>query len=186
MPFQDDSPAATPAAVEQRIGEAYVEQDRFRGEDTEETAQAYEQIAAVHDRLYEQIPIPVIWTYDDPYSDAAELRSAIDTDEELLVYAGGSQPEYMTLEENVKGRAVHDYFGHYRFGTDFSVEGEYRNWQGLKAFYPVETRLVLFADIVGQRCAAGYLENEFASPRFAQRCFPAPEHWIDLCSDVFD
>ena len=171
--------------VEQRIGRAYVETAAFDGEDSEETAALYEKIARRHEILYEQIPVPVIWTHDDPYSSADELRRRVEADGELLVYAGGSQPTHMTLEQNVKGRAVHDYFGHVRFEADFSVEGEFQKWWNAKEFYPPETQRLLFTEIVGQRCAAGYLDDGFASPRFEQRSFPAPERWIELCKDSF-
>lgn len=173
--------ADTAAEVEQVIGEAYVEAREFVDEDTDATRDRYGEIGQRHEILYEQIPIPVIWTHEDPYEDAAELRERVEEDDELLVYAGGSEATYMTAEQNVKGRAVHDYFGHYRFAADFSIHGEFTVWYHTKDFYPPPTRRILFTDIVAQRCAAGYLDDGFASDRFEQRAFPAPDHWIELC-----
>lgn len=176
---------STESEIERRIGREYVETPAFEGEDSEEVTAQYETIARRHEILYEQIPVPVIWTHDDPYASAAELRDWVDDSGELLVYAGGGQPAYMTVEQNVKGRAVHDYFGHVRFGVDFSVEGEFRKWWNAKQFYPPETHRLLFTEIVGQRCAGGYLPEGFESSQFRQRSFPAPQRWIEWCESVF-
>lgn len=171
--------------VEQLIGREYVETPTFPGEDSDEIATLYGQVAQRHEILYEQIPIPVIWTHDDPYSSAGELFERVDADGELLVFAGGSKPKYMTQEQNVKGRAAHDYFGHLRFRVDFSIEGEFLKWHNAKQFYPPETHRLLFTEIVGQRCAAGFLDGGFGSPRFTQRSFEAPENWIEAAERAF-
>ena len=172
-------------AVKQRIGDEYVNRDSFPGEDDPETIDQYHAVARRHEHLYEQIPVSVLWTHADPYSSAEQLFEAVEKDDELLVFAGGSHPEYMTEVQNVQGRAVHDYFGHYRFTTDFSLEGEFRTWRNLKQFYPEDTHRVLFTEIVGQRCAGSYLEDGFDDDRFAQRAFPAPPYWIEWCRDLF-
>lgn len=180
-----DREADTATDVEQEIGKAYVETAEFADEDSDSIREQYEVIGHRHEILYEQIPVPVIWTHEDPYESAATLREQIDDEGELRVYTGGSQSTYMTAEQNVKGRAVHDYFGHYRFDADFSVAGEFAVWQHTKNFYLPSTHCILFSDIVGQRCAAGYLDDGFASDQFEQRAFPAPDHWIERCKRAF-
>lgn len=139
MEAQTGQTITSERGVELFIGKEYVEIPEFPGEDSAETAALCEEIGRRHEILYEQIPAPVLWTHEDPYSDAVELRERVEEDEELLVFAGGSKPAYMSQEQNVKGRAVHDYFGHVRFGVDFSVEGEFRKWYNAKQFYPPET-----------------------------------------------
>lgn len=179
-------PEFTKAAVTHRIGEEYVETDEFPREDAVVTRLAYEMLGTHHERLYDDIPVPVHWTEDNPYEDAAEMFERIDADEELWVFAGGSHPEFLNWTQNVKGRAVHDYFGHYQHRVDFSVEGEYRKWQAAREWYPVATHRILFTEIVAQRCAAAYLDGGFDNNRFCQRAVPAPRRWIKWCRAVFD
>lgn len=172
------------AELEQVIGKDYVETDVFPDEDSDEVREQYQAIARRHELLYDQIPVPVLWTYEDPYESPAELFERVAWDQELWVFAGGSHPDALTAEQNVKGRAVHDYFGHYGERADFSVEGEFTVWRHTTQCYPPETHRLLFTEIVGQRCAGGYLDDGFDDSRFTQRAFPAPESWIELCEDV--
>jgi hypothetical protein len=183
-----DGRAAPTASDElaQRIGKEYIELPRLHGEDTADTIDAYEELAQRHEILYEQIDVPVLWTHNDPYTDADEMMRRVEEDDEFLVFAGGSHADHMTVEQNIKGRAVHDYFGHIRFSVDFSVEGEYGKWKHAKQFYPPETRRVLFTEIVGQRCAAAYLDDAYTDPAFEQRAAPAPARWVDWGRTVFD
>jgi proteasome lid subunit RPN8/RPN11 len=184
-PGIDTAQVTSEADLEQAIGEAYVETDAFPDENTDEIRDQYQAIARRHEQLYDQIPVPVLWTYEDPYESPAELFERVARDQELWVFAGGSHPDTLTEIQNVKGRAVHDYFGHYRHRADFSVKGEFTVWQHAKQCYPPATHRLLFTEIVGQRCAGGYLDNGFDDAQFIQRAFHAPESWIDLCKKVF-
>lgn len=174
----------TPKEVEYAIGRDYVEIPSFDGEDSPMVEEYYSRIARRHTRLYEQIPIPVIWTHDDPYGSVEEMFEHIDSKAEMLVFAGGSSPKYMKQDHNVMGRAVHDYFGHYYHQLDFSFKGEFLKWYQTKHMYPPETHRILFTEIVAQRAAAGFLEDGFESPQFRQRAFAAPERWIEMCKEV--
>lgn len=173
-----------------QIGEAYLT-EKFN-EDHPLVEDAYRRIAKRHEILYDQIPVPVIWTDIDPYESAEQMFERIEEDEELLVYSGGSTPRYLSYEENIKGRAVHDYFGHYRHRVDFSIRGEFMKWYHVRHYYTGgdpdphdRVRRVLFAEIVAQRCAAGYLPKGFGDPDFKQRAIVAPTSWIDLCKRAF-
>lgn len=176
--------------VAHRIGLEYVE-GHFENEDSIRVQKAYYQISKRNSELYRQIPIPVLWTEDDPYSSYEELREGIRRDGELRVFSGGSHPKFVNPDQNVKGRAVHDYFGHYRHDVDFSVKGEFLKWWHTRHHFPdlyeydIPVREVLFAEIVGQRCAVGYLDDGFGDQRFEQRAIAAPRRWIELCKEAF-
>lgn len=176
--------------VAQIIGESYLT-GSFSTEGHPMVEEAYRRIAKLNRILYDQIPVPVIWTHDDPYGSYEEMRHKVDTNEELLVFAGGSKPKYMSQEDNVKGRAVHDYFGHLRHDVDFSIEGEFRKWFNARKHYPAcddvgaPVHRLLFTEIVGQRCVAEILDGGFDNEQFTQRAVPAPKGWIRLCADAF-
>jgi hypothetical protein len=186
----DDQPRETPefteSGVGHRIGEEYVETDRFPREDDTVVKMAYELLGEHHEQLYEALPVPVHWTTDDPYADAQEMFDRIDEDEEIWVFSGGSHPAFLTWTQNVKGRAVHDFFGHYQHRVDFSIKGEFRKWQAAQDWYPVATHRILFTEIVAQRCAAEYLDEGFDNDRFCQRAVPAPDRWLDWCRAAFE
>lgn len=177
--------------IAHQIGERYVE-DKFPEEDQPLVERAYREIAKRTEILYDQIPVPVIWTDMDPYEDFGHMVDRIAADDELLVYTGGSVPRYLSHEENVKGRAVHDYFGHYRHFENFSVQGEFMKWYHTRHYYTGEDpnmnntiRHVLFTEIVAQTCAASYLDGGFDDERFEQRPIIAPHSWINLCKEAF-
>jgi len=159
------------------IGEEYINGD-FESEGSDRVRDAYRKIAEVNERLFEEIPVPVEFTEDDPYESFEDMKQSVPRSGVFRVFSGGTHPEFMTREENIKGRAVHDWFGHLGEDVDFSFAGEFKKWDSQKMHYPVECWPVLFAEVVGQVSAAYYLEEGFDSERFAQRPILAPSRWM--------
>lgn len=129
----------------------------------------YEALGRYNQNRFEDIPIPVVFTENDPYSDAEELFEGIEGDEELRIFSGGSSPEGMTDKQNLKGRAVHDYFGHYKNQCGFSLEGEFTKWFNQKSEVPEMSEALYFSEVVGQTALVHYLEDGFEDPDFDQR-----------------
>lgn len=161
------------------VAENYLEKQE------QDLSSEYRALGRYNETRFNDIPVPVHFTEDDPYSSAKELFEGIETDEELYIFSGGSSPEGMTDEQNLKGRAVHDYFGHYENQCDFSVEGEFTKWYNQKADVPDGTEELLFSEVVGQVCLVHYLEDGFSDERFEQRSVLIDEEIRDGVVDYF-
>ena len=151
----------------------------------EDLTAEYEALGRYNERRFEDIPIPVIFTENDPYQDSEALFEGIESDEELYIFSGGSSPEGMTDEQNLKGRAVHDYFGHYMNQCDFSIEGEFTKWFNQKSDVPEGTEDLLFSEVVGQVALVHYLDGGFESPDYEQRSVLIDDEIKDGVIDYF-
>jgi hypothetical protein len=143
--------------------------ENYLGKQEQDLSSEYRALGRYNESRFKDIPVPVCFTEDDPYSSAEELFNGIERDGELFIFSGGSSPDGMTEEQNLKGRAVHDYFGHYENQCDFSVEGEFTKWFNQKADVPDGTEDLLFSEVVGQVCLVHYLDDGFESDRYEQR-----------------
>jgi hypothetical protein len=117
---------------------------------------AYDVISRINNVLYEKIPIPVKWVSEDPYDSYADMKERVQKEGVLYVFTGGSNPKHMSHEDNIKGRAVHDYFGHLEADCNFSMRGEWEKYNHVKDRYPAWVRPLLFTEIVGQRAMISY------------------------------
>jgi len=159
-----------------RVAEQYLEKPET------DLTQEYQALGEYNEDRFNDIPLDVEFTEEDPYNDSSELFEAIDNGE-LKIYSGGSSPAGMTDKQNLKGRAVHDYFGHYQNQCDFSVEGEVTKWFNQKEDVPDIAEDLLFSEVVGQVCLVHYLEDGFSDARYEQRSVLIDE---DLKNDVID
>jgi hypothetical protein len=160
--------------------------DRQPKERSADIAQAYEQIATINGAWFELIPIEVVFQSDDPYDSYIDMKETVEREGKLRVFDGGSEPKYMSKQQNIKGRAVHDYFGHLDADCDFSMRGELSKWYHVKDRYPENCRSLLFTEIVGQRAAVSYYEGGFGDERFTQKAVRAPNWLIDLLCEFYN
>lgn len=145
----------------------------------ESTVQAaYDEMVRVNEPLFEAIPVDVEFTDSDPYESYEEMCKEVGRTRTMKIFAGGSHPEYITPEENRKARAVHDWYGHMAMGVDFSLEGEWAKWNGMRHHYGKATQRLLFTEVVGQLCAASVVGG-FDADDFEQRGIIAPQEWIE-------
>lgn len=183
-----DAPDTTsPEAVATRIGREYVETDLFPTEDTDTTRDAYDEIAKAVNALYDRIAVDVTYTSRDPYDDYEHMRKRVFADGELKVYDeyADTHPE-LSIDANLKFRAVHDYWGHLYHDVDFSPAGEFLKWYKMRELFPFSDNAsrALFADVVGQVGEVYYLPDSFDDERFTQRAFLAPQRWILWMTDA--
>lgn len=148
-------------------------------------SKAYQVISRINNHWYDMIPVEVVWQEKDPYNSYADMRHTVETEGKLRVFSGGSNPKYMSHEDNIRGRAVHDWFGHLERGCDFSLEGEWKKYYHVKDRYPQWVRPLLFTEIVGQRAAASFYPNGFTDSRFEQKSVFAPCHLREMCRRAF-
>ena len=149
--------------------------------DTSTIQRAYDVIAQINDVWYDMTPVDVKHVQYDPYDDYSQMRDETDCLGFLQVFAGGSRPKHMTHIDNVKGRVVHDWFGHLEADCDFSLSGEFTKFEHVKHRYPEWVRPLLFGEIVGQRALAGHLTGGFTDRLFRQKAVFAPDSLVDLC-----
>jgi len=99
---------------------------------------------------------------DIEYSDNGEYGSSIvmlhdiNVNKHLRVYTGGKPHPYLK-ENNLKFRAVHDYFGHAVANSDFSFEGELRAYLSHSSILSPLAQAALATEVLGS--TAWYYEN---------------------------
>lgn len=174
----------TPRDVAWDIGRQYVDDLYPPSDDADrrEARRVFQAMAERNRELFEQIPVPVVFTYDDPYRDFDHMDTAIRHDGYLAVFAGGDPHPIWDHTDELIGRAVHDWFGHLEIGAEFTAEGEYHVWKHVRDHYPAYCDRYLFTEIIGQQGASVYLDDGFASDEFEQKVFPTPPAWIERMS----
>lgn len=173
--------------VAERIGREYHEIETY-GAVPAEVEEAARLLSKMNDYLFDAIEaegITVEFTDEDPYESYEEMCVEIEYNGILRIFSGGSHPDHMTKEENLKNRAVHDYWGHYKNDCDFTFWGEFQKWHHMKKWYPEPTHRLTLQEVVGQTGLCWYLEGGFDSPDYEQKSFLAPTKWADLCYKHF-
>jgi hypothetical protein len=142
---------------------------------------AFKEINRVNRELFDFIPYKVVFTSDDVYSSATEMRKRIQEENVIYIYDGWSGHPLLSLEDNLVGRAVHDVFAHCVCGCPFTFEGEYSAYLEQRKWYPEWTWDVLFAEIPAQTAAFYYNGN---SHDFNQRAIAAPKLWMNMTEQL--
>lgn len=110
------------------IGRLYVEASPFI---TSLARYAYRQFAAQVAEQYRELVKEVVvrLSEEDPYASAEEMFRDVRKGF-LAVYATPEEQRHplLALRENDMFRAVHDYYGHFLSGRDFSRHGEEAAW----------------------------------------------------------
>lgn len=169
--------------VAERIGREYHETEVHGGVPAE-LREATRMLVKMNDYLFDAIKahgVDVIFTEEDPYESFEEMCSDIKINDRLKIFSGGSHPPHMTVQDNLKNRAVHDYWGHYKHGVDFTFWGEFAKWHHMKKWYPEIVSRLLLQEVVGQTGLCWYLDGGYSSPEYEQKAFLAPTEWADLC-----
>ena len=132
--------------------------------------------------LFNEIPIPVKFQPEDPYSDFEDMKKTVAKEGILRIFSGGSPPKHMSVEENLQARAVHDYYGHLGYGCDFTPKGEFTKWYMSEQLYEPCVSTLLFAEVVGQVAAAHYVGGF----TYEQRGMLAPSEWVTQVCDHYN
>lgn len=158
------------------IGKSYTH-DSFASENSDFVRKAYRKIVEINKKLFQQVPYKVVFTENDTYSSAKEMRERVQKEGVIYIYKGGEPNQYMTSEENWIGHAVHDVFAHLVCGCPFNFIGEYNAYLEQRKHYPEWTWRVLFAEIPAQT-SAYYYNGNF---NYNQRAIEAPVEWLEMC-----
>lgn len=157
------------------IGGEYLNRTHKIEEETESIRASFQTISNVNFKLFDKIPFEVVFTSDDVYKSAKDMRERVINENKIYIYDGWEGHPCLTLEQNLVSRAVHDVWAHLVCGCPFSFEGEYTAYLEQRKYYPSSTWRVLFAEIPAQT-AAFYANDK--SHSFKQRAIQAPLEWM--------
>lgn len=159
------------------IGNEYLNRDWIIEEETPFVEAAFAEISKVNRELFSMIPFEVIFTNKDIYESAADMRKQVTESGKIYIYDGWEGHPYLSLEDNLIGRAVHDVWAHLVCGCPFTFTGEYTAYLEQRKYYPSWTWDVLFSEIPAQT-AAFYVNGK--SHIFKQRAIVAPRTWVQF------
>ena len=108
-------------------------------------------------KLYPQIlgkGIDIQFVEDDPYADRNQMAADVENNKVLKISKLFNDHPVFTAEENLKFRAVHDYYTHIVCNQDFGLKGELKAYNTHARLAPPAALPALFTEVVGQACYA--------------------------------
>lgn len=103
--------------------------------------------------------VKVEYTSNDPYESVNDLILDVKTNGKMLIYSGHNNSSIFPAEDNLRFRAVHDFF-HFILNEPFTYEGESNVYEYQKRWYSEDTWNILKSEIVYQTAFAVYY-NKF-------------------------
>ena len=112
---------------------------------------AWKALAEETTRLYEALPkdLRVQFKPGQPYETAADLHEVIIT-RYLVVSTDNNFHPVWTWEENLRFRAVHDWYGHILTGYDFTLDGELGAYQATGELHTPSAKHAIFTEVYVQ------------------------------------
>lgn len=107
--------------------------------------------------LYPQIlgkGIDVQFVDYDPYQNRDEMANDVINNKVLKISSLFNEHPVLTEEQNLKFRAVHDYYTHIVCNQDFGLKGELKAYNTHATLAPPAALPALFTEVVGQACYA--------------------------------
>jgi len=128
-------------------------------------ASSWKALIPFIEKMFNQISskVDVEFTDADPYKSSKALRRDIEQNSRLKVWTGASNHPIFTEEQNWKFRAIHDYMTHATGKHPFSLRGEIGAYNRHVKTIPVEGRLALFTEVIGQ--VSTYFETSSHPPQ---------------------
>lgn len=108
-------------------------------------------------KLYPQIlgkGIDIQFVEDDPYENRNQMAEDVYKNGVLKISKLFNNHPVFTKEENLKFRAVHDYYTHIVCNQDFGLRGELKAYNTHARLAPPIALPALFTEVVGQACYA--------------------------------
>lgn len=131
-----------------------------------ETAAAYSALVAETEQQF-QVASQVVaiegWNKEgQPYANSSEMRSDVFANNHLWVFEGGEPHPYMTPEQVVKFRAVHDLYGHAKTGFEFGPRGETNATRAHAQMYSNSAIPALVTETIGQNAWVNFTPANMA------------------------
>ena len=126
---------------------------RYQNADTIEKRHLYawKALAEETTQLYEALPtdLRVRFKPGQPYAAAADLHRVHAT-RYLVVSTDNNFHPVWTCEENLRFRAVHDWYGHILTGYDFTLDGELGAYMATGELHTPSAKHALFTEVYVQ------------------------------------
>lgn len=87
-----------------------------------------------------------------PYENQAQMKKEVMEKGIFRVSSADSEHPLWSVDQNVKFRAVHDWYTHIQNNADFSLRGELRAYNTYAKLIPAAAVPAAFTEIVGQAC----------------------------------
>lgn len=126
---------------------------RYQNADTieERHLYAWKLLAEETALLFDALPkdLRVRFLPGQPYATAADMHSVIRT-RHLVISTDHNFHPVWTCEENLRFRAVHDWYGHILTGYDFTLEGERGAYEATAELHTPSAKHALFTEVYVQ------------------------------------
>ena len=122
---------------------------------------SYEALAKSLEKTYKQIlsKVRVEFVEGQPYADEKEMSDAVKKSGVLYISTDFNVHPFFTPEQNLKFRAVHDWYTHIATGSEFSQRGEIKSYNAQAKVTPRAALPALFTEVVGQAMYATFHGN---------------------------
>jgi hypothetical protein len=118
----------------------------------QEAIPSYEALAKSLEKTFKQIQskVDVRFVEGQPYSNEKEMTDAVKKTGILYISTDFNEHPFFTPEQNLKFRAVHDWYTHIATGSEFSQRGEIKAYNNQAKVTPRAALPALFTEVVGQ------------------------------------
>lgn len=119
---------------------------------TEEARASYDAFIIDVSVQYLNLPVAVErWQGEgQPYGTSRKMFDDVEHNGRLLVFTGGEDHPYLTRDQNVMFRAVHDYYGHFLGRFQFGPRGEFMAWRAHAGWFSPLALPALAVETLGQ------------------------------------
>lgn len=118
----------------------------------QEAIPSYEALAKSLEKTFKQLQskVDVRFVEGQPYSNEKEMADAVKKTGILYISTDFNEHPFFTPEQNLKFRAVHDWYTHIATGSEFSQRGEIKAYNNQAKVTPRAALPALFTEVVGQ------------------------------------
>ena len=118
----------------------------------QEAIPSYEALAKSIEKTFKQLQskVDVRFVEGQPYSNEKEMADAVKKTGILYISTDFNEHPFFTPEQNLKFRAVHDWYTHIATGSEFSQRGEIKAYNNQAKVTPRAALPALFTEVVGQ------------------------------------
>jgi len=130
--------------------------------------ESYKALGRSIEKIYKQIlsRVEVKFVKGQPYESDEQMAREVQRTGVLYISKDFNEHPIYTPEQNLKARAVHDWFAHILPGADFSQRGELKAYNRQMKLTPKKAWPALFTEVVGQ-AAYATVHGEFPEQKIA-------------------
>lgn len=137
------------------VADSYEKLPKFQKDEQWRWIKLGKHVEKLFDRMIKTDPkqkkkMEVEFGPEDAYDGDYESMIKAISGKKFKVYTGFNEHPIFTPEQNLKFRAVHDFYAHYQNKADFSMKGEVRAYNTHIKLAPPDTWPAIFTEVLGQ------------------------------------